>query len=421
ARSGTRSGTEVRFTPNGGVVIHPARFVMTAVGGLLFGVIGPAEPYAPTTHAELGAVAVDRSNLDAILKNQYGVDGGASFAIDGQAIRTWIAIGATREDFPGIRSLNHFHSPLQAWADAGGPLGQSSVYWQQNPNQGLGGTWPWPVARQRLFGFLTLPMRAAREQALADTAPALGQVMHLIQDPASPAHTREDPHLIRDGYEARIEELRGSLDAALRARFDALLGLPSTLPAASAFTSTGDPRAPVPVARLIDSDAYRGTAQTYATGAQAGLAEYTRGGDVGDDTAFLAFPLPPLGSLGPPLFDPPADAPGARRYFPKTADGDTITHFVAEGALYERLLFRGQMLGGFILDDKVYEDYAAQLVPRAVGYSASLLNYFFRGNLDFTVDASSVDPGKRVLTISIPPILSAETMDGTFTLHAEDK
>ena len=81
-------------------MIHPARFVVTAVGGLLFGVIGPAEPYAPTTHAELGAVAVERSNLDAILKNQYGVDGGTSFAIDGQAIRTWIAIGATREDFP---------------------------------------------------------------------------------------------------------------------------------------------------------------------------------------------------------------------------------------------------------------------------------------------------------------------------------
>jgi len=147
-------------------VIHPARFVVTAVGGLLFGVIGPAEPYAPTTHAELGAVAVERSNLDAILKNQYGVDGGTSFAIDGQAIRTWIAIGATREDFPGIRSLNHFHSPLQAWADAGGPLGQSSVYWQQNPNQGLGGTWSWPMARQRFFDFLTLPMRASRHSPI---------------------------------------------------------------------------------------------------------------------------------------------------------------------------------------------------------------------------------------------------------------
>ena len=394
---------------------------VAAVFGLVLGTCAPVYSYHPETHRAISTTAVDRSDLDSILRTRLGVDEGILFAINGEMVRAWVGIGANLEDAPPIRSLNHFHSPLQAWADAGGPLGQSSVYWQQNPNQGLGGTWSWPMARQRFFDFLTLPMRAAREQALADTARALGQVMHLIQDAASPAHTREDPHLIRDGYEARIEELRGSLDAALRARFDALLGLPSTLPAASAFTSTGDPRAPVPVARLIDSDAYRGTAQTYATGAQAGLAEYTSGGYVSDDTIFLGFPLPRRESLGPPLFDPPADAPGARRYFPKTADGDTITHFVAEGALYERLLFRGQMLGGFILDDKVYEDYAAQLVPRAVGYSAGLLNYFFRGNFDFTVDASSVDPGKRVLTISIPPILSAETMDGTFTLHAEDK
>src|SRR5439155_17830660 len=207
----------------------------------------------------------------------------------------------------------------------------------------------------------------------------------------------------------------------LRARFDALLGLPSTLPAASAFTSTGDPQAPAPVARLIDSDAYHGTAQTYATGAQAGLAEYTSGGYVSDDTIFLGFPLPRRESLGPPLFDPPADTPGARRYFSKTTDGDAIAHFVAEGALYERLLFRGQMVGGFILDDKVYEDYAVQLLPRAVGYSAALLNYFLRSNFDFTIEPNGNDPARRDLTIRIPPSLSAETMDGTFTLYADDR
>ncbi len=404
---------------------QPAKFVVTVsaagVLGLLLGIIEPARSYAPGTHAEIGATAVDRSNLDAILKTQYGVDRGSTFAINGQTVQGWIAIGATREDFPEVRSLNHFHSPLKPWADAGGPLGQSSVYWQQNPNQGLGGTWSWPVARQRLFDFLTLPGPAAREQALADTARALGQVMHLVQDAASPAHTREDPHLIHDGYEARIEELRVSLDATLRSRFAALLAAPSTLTATTVFTSTGDPRAPVPVARLIDGDGYRGTVQTYATGAQAGLAEYTSGGYVSDDTIFLGFALPRRESLGPATFDPPVDTPGARRYFPKTTDGDVITHFVAEGALYERLLFRGQLVGGFILDDRVYEDYAAQLIPRAVGYSAGLLDYFFRSNFDFTVDVSSNDPGKRLLTISIPPVLSAETMDGTFTLYAEDR
>jgi len=355
------------------------------------------------------------------LKTQYGIDLGQATVVAGQSIRAWIATGATREDFPEIRSLNHFHSPLRPWASAGGLLGQSSIYWQQNPEQGFGGTWSWPIARQRLFEFLTLPTPAAREQALADTARALGHAMHVVQDATSPAHTREDPHLLHDGYEARIEELRSSRVTGLRARFQAFLDTASTVPSTAIFSATGDSRAPAPVARLIDSDRYAGAVPSYSIGADIGLAEYTSGGYVSDDTIFVGgFALPRRESLGAGVFDPP-DTPGARRYFPKTADGDTIGHFVAEGALYERLLFRGQLVGGFMLDDRVYEDYGARLIPRAVGYSAGLLDYFVRSNFDFTVDVSSADPAKRLLTVSIPPVLTAETMDGTFTLYAEDR
>jgi hypothetical protein len=394
-----------------------------AIGILgLLGMRDSASSYAPSTHREIGRTAVDRSDLDSILKAQYGVDLGARLVVNGETIQTWVEIGAAREDVPAIRSLNHFHSPLRPWVGAGGILGQSSIYWQQNPAQGLGGTWSWPIARQRLFEFLTLSAPAAREQALADTARALGQVMHMIQDAASPAHTREDPHLIRDGYEARTEELRRSNDTTLRSRFQAFLDTPSTVPSSSVFSVTGDSRAPVPVARLIDSDRFAGTVPSYSVGADAGLAEYTSGGYVSDDTIFVSgFALPRRESLGAPAFDPPADTPGARRYFPKTADGDAIGHFVAEGALYERLAFRGQLVGGFVLDDKVYDDYAARLIPRAVAYSAGLLNYFFRSNFDFTVDVSPGDPSKRLLTVAIPPDLAAETMDGTFALYVEDK
>jgi hypothetical protein len=161
----------------------------------LLWVTEPALSYAPATHREIGAAAVDRSDVDTILKTRYRVDGGATFFINGTTVQTWIANGAAREDFPGIRSLNHFHNPLKAWASAGGLLGQSSVYWQQNPDQGLGGTWSWPVARRRLFEFLTLPAPAAREQALAHAAQALGQVMHMVRTRRR-RHTRDDPHLI---------------------------------------------------------------------------------------------------------------------------------------------------------------------------------------------------------------------------------
>ena len=401
-----------------------ARFVVTVAAGslgLLLGLGGRAQSYAPGTHAEIGAVAADRSSLHSVLKTQFAIDLGATAVIAGQSVRAWVATGATREDFPEIRSLNHFHSPLRPWSSAGGLLGQSSIYWQQNPEQGFGGTWSWPIARQRLFEFLTLPMPAAREQALADTARALGHAMHVVQDATSPAHTREDPHLFHDGYEARIEELRSSRDATLRSRFQALLDAASTGASTAIFSATRDARAPAPVARLIDSDRYAGTVPSYSVGADIGVAEYTSGGYLSDDTIFVGgFALPRRESLGAAFFDP-GETSVARRYFPKTADGDTIGHFVAEGALYERLLFRGQLVGGFVLDDRVYEDYGARLIPRAIGYSAGLLDYFFRSNFDFTVDVSSADPGKRLLTVSIPPVLTAETMDGTFTLYAEDK
>jgi len=49
------------------------------------------------------------------------------------------------------------------------------------------------------------------------------------------------------------------------------------------------------------------------------------------------------------------------------------------------------------------------------------LNYFFRGNFDFAIDVSTVDPSKRFLTVSIPFSPTAEGMDGTFTLYADDK
>src|SRR5262245_15749683 len=320
--------------------------VASGAFGLSLGQGEPASAYAPNTHAEIGAIAVDRSDLDSVLKAQFGVNLGAAAVVKAESVRAWIAIGATREDSPDIRSLNHFHNPLAPWASAGGILGQSSVRWQQNPEQGLGGTWSWPVARQRFYDFLTLPSPVARALALADTARAVGQVMHMIQDAASPAHTRDDPHLIYDGYEARIEELRTSRDAILRARFQALLSAPSLLPAPSIFASVSDPQARPPIARLIDNETYTGSLPSYSVGAQAGLAEYTNGGYVSDDTIFRGFVLPRRESLGPAVFDPPAGEPGARRYFPKTSDGDPIDHFVAEGALYERLLFRGQPVGG---------------------------------------------------------------------------
>ncbi|MDH5297106.1 MAG: hypothetical protein OEW26_08250, partial [Nitrospirota bacterium] len=42
------------------------------------------------------------------------------------------------------------------------------------------------------------------------------------------------------------------------------------------------------------------------------------------------------------------------------------------------------------LDDLVYEAYSTNLIPRAVGYSAAVLNYFFRGEVEVIEQTYSV-------------------------------
>jgi hypothetical protein len=67
------------------------------------------------------------------------------------------------------------------------------------------------------------------------------------------------------------------------------------------------------------------------------------------------------------------------------AHGETYDHFVrpsyhtrgysivAGSELYDRTFYR---------DEACHEDYTKLLIPRAVGYSAGLLNYFFRGQIE---------------------------------------
>lgn len=65
------------------------------------------------------------------------------------------------------------------------------------------------------------------------------------------------------------------------------------------------------------------------------------------------------------------------------------------------------------LNDTIHRTYADFLIPRAVGYSASLLNYFFRG--DITIERDSNDSCKYVVKN-----LSNENMSGSFGLYYDD-
>ena len=350
---------------------------------VLWALAVPAAAYEPGTHREIGWRAVEVSGVDRVLKDQFSLLAGSNRPLrsnDGQtlSLREWVGFGCFNEDVPSYRAFNHFHNPLRPWPNAGLPvIGTSSVYWQQDPTQGDGGVWSWPFARRRFHDFLTGTDQQERDAALADVGRALGQMAHLIQDATSPPHTRNDPHPVHDGYEAGTERLRVQQHAA----FQGIVMLPAVQADPAIFTATGDNRAPARIARLIDADIYGG-ATPAGNSNLLGNAEYTNGGYVSDDTIFRDFALPRETALGAPFFDPPQGTPGARRYFPKVADGDSVSHFVAEGSLWERMEFAGQTIDGYILDTQTYGAEARFLVPRAVGYSAALIDRFFQPDIE---------------------------------------
>jgi hypothetical protein len=391
------------------------------------------------------AIAGAGSTLDATLKALGLSQGGNTELQDGMVRRTarnWVIEGSKLEDVPATRVVHHFHHPLAfTWQIAGlgfPPWATSAVLWQQHASQDtvLGlpgpGSWSWPNARDRYREALTLATKLGRDAALARALRALGQVLHLLQDASLPAHTRNDDHLyftvgpvdigFPDGYERHVDkldplELAGPLSLSVRpvdTLFTVARNAPRMDPASLA-------QAPTPITTLIDTGQYTGanpevTSIPGAPAPSVGLAEYSHANFFSDDTIFAdqsilgRIPFPSLASVDPtPRLESYPRTGRSRYYFWKSQHGDTGYRLVTASALHGSVI---QTLAAktMSLDALVFQDYATRLLPRAVGYSAALVDYFFRGRLALTVDPNGV-----LITNGTP----SETMDGTFTLYAE--
>jgi hypothetical protein len=127
-----------------------------------------------------------------------------------------------------------------------------------------------------------------------------------------------------------------------------------------------------------------------------GLAEYTSANFWTEDTFPWKFnsgnyPHPVLEDtnydenvwLNPKQVDAEDGVTDKRIYFSKTSDA-VGTPFLAAGYWYWQLYMwnKPEVDDTFLLDEKCYEQYAKKLIPRAIGYSAALLDYFFRGTID---------------------------------------
>jgi hypothetical protein len=188
----------------------------------------------------------------------------------------------------------------------------------------------------------------------------------------------------------------------------------------------------------MDADKYtRDNQDIESTKSSAiGLAEYSNGNFFSEDTCFAGwYPFPNWACVEtvPYTIVDPRNPLGtvSRQYYKKDA---TVACGETNGGLGYRLATVGflkdyvltyfptwvTILRAFektALDARVYGDYASLLMPRAVGYSAGLIDYFFRGKLQVIAVPIFYKNAIIYLRTKIRNMTPSETMtNGQFTL-----
>ena len=165
--------------------------------------------------------------------------------------------------------------------------------------------------------------------------------------------------------------------------------------------------APVPVARIIDSTDGDIGSLALSPGLNIGIAEYSSANFFSDDTVNSANFLSPLPSQVE-VRAPEPDATGTRLrryvYFrPGFGEQNYPLALASSLAPYVMDPLATPTENG--LDDKVFQGYGAKLFPRAIGYSAGLIDYFFRGKITTGLHDDYFTPyTERPTSITLPDI-----------------
>lgn len=347
------------------------RFIVV-LGTLIF--IAQAEAWEIKTHGELTEKAIEivATELNGYLENNLGLEGGLNASLPGGSPRKLMKQGSDFED-ETPRYLSHFHDPI---SNSGlGHVFPSVVDWSLFPKgtQFIGGSWSWNDAREYYMKALTSPTKTERDENWAKTFRALGQVMHLLQDSANPAHVRDDPHVLRDG----LHDFMDRNSVASYSSAGVIIPDSSMLEIAGALRNE-------PFSNLFDRNLYYGSNPEVTLGADVGITEYASANFFSDDRiAGQNSPVPPYPSVAE-LVPAPAPSPylTLARLGSAPFPGARVARYTGNETLTQFLNLEFDLLGKLRLDDVVYDAYATHLIPRAVGYSAAVLNYFFRGELN---------------------------------------
>lgn len=179
---------------------------------------------------------------------------------------------------------------------------------------------------------------------------------------------------------------------------ESILNSTPVIPYSTVLASSGYPEfGGLPVSRLFDTDNYTGLNPSVTTGADIGLAEYTNANYFARRSAnSYTYPRDAVFREYTAL-DPAGTK--KRLYYAKDGDGDTVEH-IAAVAYFDHDLKRRDLqplYDNFIfLDENCYKDYATNLLPRAAGYAFSLMQYFFRGQIEAVNATTTKDTNNNI-------------------------
>ncbi|HUQ94485.1 MAG TPA: hypothetical protein VM120_22575, partial [Bryobacteraceae bacterium] len=372
--------------------------------------------YEVVTHSEISRHAVDGSVLSASLKvKDLGLDP-YSPADDRQqfpsseegdkSIRGLIEYGARFEDTRGdTQALRHFFNPLN-----GSPLdlpiigtwrSTASPDWALADDPSQDQPFSYRMLQQYFYDALTKPYKVDRDLSWGRTFQTLGHVIHHLQDMAQPQHVRNDMHC--DAIVCALAAFRtGLIQFYHPSRYEKWAK--NYPPANSVYAGY------LPVYSQTNSSVFTTprkfwtTTEGNGTGGK-GIAEYTNRGFFSIGTiANSAFPLPEAGFVGfERLVDVCAESKANDRpcpFLPAENDmiafyGNTVVDSLRDSTDYNRRALTASIFDEdlkvagsspvFSLNSFNFDAAYTLLLPRAVAYSAGLINYFFRGKLAVTV------------------------------------
>ena len=381
-----------------------------------------------TVHPKITASAAQSSvGLQNFLSENY------ARATEGTV--NWLIAGSVYEDIPFTRGFNHFYDPTKHPAlgltDGFDWGAHSSFEWATEDLTQFGNqSFPWRLVRAYELNALTNSSRVARQQSLDWTMFYLGHVIHLNQDLTVPAHVRNDNHglTLKHGFwetwimwtENYGRDVYSKQDPAkafpLQTQHQGWAWWQNTAKFQKLenfwnrdFLSSGG-------ANALNSDAGN------EAGKQLGLSEFCNGNFISEDSPYGEFfffrgkhwfQYPSLADTTQPKLRPynladSVDAielrnhkEGNRLRIRKAGAGIIVTNHSALNYLAVKntpKLGNAQMQVTLTLhDDKVLQEYHEKLIPKAVEYSAGILDYFFRGTM--TLSVSGDDLGS-LLTVS---------------------